>query len=102
MSSGMRAGGGSMGCKKRFLMFSWERHRWQRRVTATERGTHADTNMWGRPTDAPYVVCHAQYVCEDCGAVKDDGECGCDAERGDRCPARVALLAELSEKRAGA
>jgi hypothetical protein len=83
-----------MGCTKRLLMFTWERHDWQRRVTATERATYADTNMWGRPTDAPHVICHAEYVCRACGAVKDDGDCGCDAERGDQCPARLALLEE--------
>ena len=87
-----------MGCTKRFLMFKWERHDWHRRVTATERATYADTSMWGRPTSTPHVMCHAEYVCRNCGAVKDDGDCGCDAERGDRCPARVSLLEELQKR----
>ena len=84
-----------MGCSKHFAMFTWEQHKWQRRVVATEREWCRDTNMWGRPIVNPHVVCHAEYVCEECGAVRDDGDCICDAEKGDRCPVRVARLEEL-------
>lgn len=91
-----------MGCTKHFLMFKWERHDWQRRVTATERPIYTDTSMWGRPTATPHVICHAEYVCQRCGAVKDEGDCTCDAARGDQCQPRLALLSELRQKDAGA
>ena len=91
-----------MGCTRRIGPFTFGRHKWQRRVTATMREFHGDTSMWGRPVSNPHVICHAEYVCEDCGAVKDEGDCICDAQRGDQCPARVALLDELKAKEAAA
>jgi hypothetical protein len=91
-----------MDCTRHFAMFTWQRHKWQRRVTATEREFHGDTNMWGRPIFNPHVICHAEYVCERCGAVRDDGDCICDAEKGDRCAVRVARLNELKARGAQA
>lgn len=91
-----------MGCTKSFLGFTWERHAWRRRVTATERPMHTDSNMWGRPTEVPYVACHTHYVCDRCGAVKDEGECACDAARGEQCQPRLELLAHLKSQSASA
>lgn len=86
-----------MSCVKHFLGFKWERHSWHRRVTATEREAFPDTSMWGRPITNEHVICHAEYVCEHCGAVRDDGDCGCDAERGAQCPVRLAYLERHAE-----
>lgn len=81
-----------MSCSKHFLDLEWPHHNWKREVTHTKTLSFSETNMWGRPYDAGFVSCHAQLVCQDCGAVKDDGDCGCDPEEGARCPARLAHL----------
>jgi hypothetical protein len=81
-----------MNCKKHFLNLEWPHHNWKREVTHTNTLSFTETNMWGRPYGSDYVACHAQLVCQDCGAVKDDGDCGCDPEEGARCRARLAHL----------
>lgn len=69
-----------------------EHHAWKRRVTATGyvRSTHAD--MWGRVVSETDVRCHAERVCTICGAIRQEGECRCDAERGEHCAIRLAYL----------
>ena len=83
-----------MGCTKHFLTFQWERHNWERSVNHTARRSFREVDQWGRKVQANDVTCHAQYVCRDCGAVRDGEECSCDPERADTCAVRVALLAE--------
>lgn len=90
-----------MGCTKRFLMFKWERHHWVRRVSGTFTETETQPDMWGRQVDTDYVLCHAQYVCTECGAVRDGEECGCDPERADQCPARLAHLNKVADAQPG-
>jgi hypothetical protein len=92
-----------MSCSKHFMSFQWERHAWERRVAHTERQTGHTTDMWGcRVVPVEYVSCHAQYVCRDCGAVRDGEECGCDKARGDACAVRLACLAEVHGQESGA
>jgi hypothetical protein len=81
-----------MSCTKHVLNLEWPHHHWKRQVTHTETLTFHETDMWGRRYNADHVLCRAQLVCQDCGAVKDDGDCGCDLEEGARCPARLAHL----------
>lgn len=87
-----------MACSRHLAMVDWEQHQWQRRVTATEHRWQSDTNMWGQPIFNTHVACHTEYVCQQCGAVRDEGTCICDEEEGARCPARVALLNELKAR----
>lgn len=90
-----------MSCTKHFLTFQWTRHNWRRHVTQTESMTFRETDQWGRRFPSDYVLCHAQYVCEDCGAVREEGECGCDPERAVNCKVRLDLLAKASEQEQG-
>ena len=83
-----------MSCTKQFLGFRWERHAWTRRVTLAEDRTDRTTDMWSRAVPAEHVICHIQHVCSACGAVRDAGECSCDLARAERCPPRLAFLAE--------
>jgi len=83
-----------MSCTKHFLTFHWERHNWQRAVNYTARRAFRETDQWGRAVEFDDVVCHAQYICSDCGAIKDGEECSCEPDRAETCPVRVALLAE--------
>lgn len=83
-----------MSCTKHVLAFQWERHAWQRRVTLTENWTADGTDMWGRTVPIDQVFCHTEHVCRHCGEVRDDGDCGCDAEVGATCAVRLAALAE--------
>jgi hypothetical protein len=87
-----------MSCMKNFLGLRWERHAWERRVTLTECQTFRETDQWGRVNPAEHVTCHAQYVCRDCGAVRDGEECGCDKNRADACAVRLAHLAKTGEQ----
>jgi len=77
-----------VGCNHHWLA----RHHWKRRVTHTETGQFRETDQWGRATFNDHVVCHAEYVCQSCGAVRDEGECGCDRTRGNECPVRLEHL----------
>jgi hypothetical protein len=84
-----------MSCTGHLLNFTWEHHSWQRRVTSTDDVPSRQTDMWGRVWSDPYVRCHAEYVCTECGATRDDGDCLCDAERGAHCPPRLAYLERM-------
>ena len=82
-----------MSCSKHFLGLNWNHHNWERQVTRTGWLEGRVTDMWGRACDVRNVHCHTQYVCSDCGDVVDGGECTCEAQRGERCPARLEFLA---------
>jgi len=91
-----------MSCTKHVLGFQLPRHAWQRRVTLTEDRTDRGTDMWSRAVPAEHVICHIQYVCGACGAVRDGEECSCDKEHADRCAPRLACLAALDARDAAA
>ena len=84
-----------MSCTKRFLNLRWTRHSWRRRVTAAETVPIHETTMWGTAANTTFVRCHAQYVCEECGTTRDEGNCLCDTARGERCPVRLAWIEEM-------
>ena len=79
-----------MDCTRHMLGVTWQHHDWDRRVTATENHVSDETDQWGRANESTYVTCHAEKVCRSCGAVRDDGECGCDKARADQCAVRLA------------
>jgi len=81
-------------CTRSILGFTWQQHTWDRQVTSSELLEVPVTDQWGRRIAHDHVLCQTQYVCRNCGEVRDSGECGCDRERGDKCPARLASLAE--------
>ena len=81
-----------MSCTRHFMNLEWPHHHWKREVTNTETLSFMETDMWGRPFGVEHVWCHARLVCQDCGAVKDDGDCGCEPEYAARCKARLAHL----------
>ena len=85
-----------MSCTKHFLNLEWPHHNWKREVTHTEALSFNETDMWGRRYGADHVRCHARRVGQDGGAVKDDGDCGCEPEEGARCRARLAHI-EVNE-----
>ena len=82
-----------MTCVKHFMGVRWEQHDWERRVTHAEDRVLPRTNMWGRPVGLEQALCHTQYVCRDCGATRDDGDCFCEQARADQCAIRLAWLA---------
>lgn len=84
-----------MSCTRHLAGLEWEQHSWTRRVTSTETLTDRATDMWSRAVPVEHVRCRVEYVCEACGAVRSDGFCDCDAERGETCPARLEYLASL-------
>ena len=81
-------------CTKHILGFTWQRHAWDRKVTNSELLAAGSTDQWGRRIELANVLCHIQYVCRNCGEVRDGGDCGCNRDRGDKCPARLELLAD--------
>ena len=83
---------------KDLLPVGGEHHSWNRRVTHTEYRTARGTDMWGRTIPVDEVICHTQYVCQTCGAVKAEGECACDVEKGELCPPRLKLLEQERER----
>lgn len=87
-----------MSCTKHFLTFQWTRHNWKREVTHTEALTFKETDQWGRRFPADYVVCHARHVCQDCGAVREEGACGCDPAKAEHCKVRLDLLADIDSR----
>ena len=91
-----------MSCFKHVLGIQFARHAWKRRVTLTEDRTDRGTDMWSRAVPAEHVICHIQYVCSACGAVRDGEECTCDKEHADRCAPRLAYLAALRARDADA
>jgi|SwirhirootsSR3_FD_contig_31_27591316_length_504_multi_3_in_0_out_0_1 hypothetical protein len=81
-------------CTRNILGLTWKQHAWERQVTNSELLEVGTTDQWGRRIAQDYVLCHTQYVCRNCGEVRDDGECGCNRERADKCPVRLASLAD--------
>jgi hypothetical protein len=90
-----------MSCTRRFLFFRWDRHAWDRRVALTTDWSARGTDMWSRAIPVDQVLCHTQYVCRTCGAVRDGTECGCDKAVADKCAVRLALLAEARGQESG-
>ncbi len=82
-----------MSCTRHFLTFEWSRHTWRREVTQTESLSFRESDMWGRKFAADQVLCHAQSVCQDCGTIRDGGDCGCEPEQANQCKARLTFLA---------
>lgn len=85
-----------MSCTAHFLNLEWPHHHWKREVVCTQTLTFNESDMWGRHVDGEHVLCHARLVCEECGAVKDDGDCGCDPEEGAQCKVRLNYLSSIS------
>ena len=81
-----------MSCTKHFLNFTWERHRWRKRVTYAENAPQHETNMWGRVVDGAYTRCIKHDVCEVCGKTREDINCLCDCDVGDHCAIRRAWI----------
>lgn len=69
------------------------RHTWRRRVTAARTVPTTETGMWGNTVTSTYVRCHAEYVCDQCGAVREEGNCMCDTSRAEHCAVRLDWLA---------
>lgn len=95
----LRCGAGRearMSCVNHVLNLRFEHHSWLRRVTGTETVPARETTMWGNGTNATYVRCHAEHVCRDCGEIREEGNCLCDKEVADHCPARLAWLAQTN------
>jgi hypothetical protein len=90
-----------MSCIKHFLAFRWERHAWDRRVTHTENLVFNGTDQWGRAIPVDQVMCHTEYVCRACGAVRDGGDCGCEPARATACDVRLAWLAKVRSRGPG-
>lgn len=87
-----------MTCTRHFLTFHWTRHHWRREVTSTESLTFRETDQWGRRFPADYVMCRARHVCQDCGAVREEGDCGCDPAKASHCQVRLDLLAQADQQ----
>ena len=81
-----------MSCTKHFLKFTWERHHWQPRVTFTETLTHLETDRWARDVYREHVRCQKEFICKDCGKVREEASCLCDMHRASTCPARLEWL----------
>jgi hypothetical protein len=81
-------------CTRNVLGFALQQHAWNRQVTNSELLEVPATDQWGRRFDESHVMCHIQYVCRNCGEIREGSECSCDRDRGDKCPARVASLAD--------
>ena len=53
--------------------------------------------MWGGGTNTTFVRCHAEHVCRECGETREEGNCLCgDTAVADRCPARLAWMAQTN------
>jgi hypothetical protein len=66
-------------------MSAIERHEWKRRVATAETRQQRVSDIWGRSFEAGHVVCHMEYVCARCGAIRDDRDCSCEPARAARC-----------------
>jgi hypothetical protein len=53
--------------------------------------------MWARGVTEENVSCHAEYVCRQCGTVRDGEDCLCDKKRGASCVVRLEHLAKTGE-----
>lgn len=83
-----------MNCSRHFLGHDFEHHDWQRRVTHAVSLSEPVTDQWGRKYESSHALCHTEYVCRRCGAVRDEGECTCERERAESCPIRLDWLAQ--------
>ena len=81
-----------MSCTTRFLNTEWQHHAWRRHVTDEETLPGQVTNMWGRRVDVDRVRCHTVEVCDECGAVRDTGDCLCDPAEANGCAIRLEHL----------
>jgi hypothetical protein len=81
-----------MACTKHFLNLEWEHHRWRNRVTLAEKLSTQETNMWGRAVTEEFVHCVKHGVCDVCGKAREDVNCLCDREVGERCPIRLEWI----------
>ena len=79
-----------MDCSRHLL--GWGHHKWHRRVTHTETIPIVETTMWGGVVQSTLVRCHAEHVCEACGATREEGNCLCDPSRAEHCAVRLACL----------
>ena len=86
-----------MACTKHFLNLEWEHHHWRKRVTFAEKLPARETNMWGRPVNAEFVHCVKHDVCDVCGKTREDINCLCDCEVGERCPIRLEWMNASSQ-----
>lgn len=90
-----------MSCTKNFLNFQWDHHSWRRRVTATTTVPTRETTMWGGVAETTYVRCQAEYVCQECGTTREEGNCLCDTAVADHCPVRLAWIAKTNSEHSG-
>jgi hypothetical protein len=81
-----------MACTKHFLNLEWEHHRWRKHVTLAEKLPTQERNMWGRAVNREFVHCVKHDVCDVCGKTREDVNCLCDCEVGDRCPIRLQWM----------
>lgn len=86
-----------MGCNNHLLA----RHNWSRRVTHTASRPFRETDQWGRAILEDHVVCHAEFVCLACGAVREEGDCVCEGARGNQCAVRLDFIAKSGERARG-
>ena len=83
-----------MSCTRRFLNLEWPRHHWRPRVAAAETLTAQEPDMWARTVYRDYVRCDKQEVCDECGAVRRETSCLCEAAHAERCAVYLAWRAE--------
>jgi hypothetical protein len=81
-------------CTKRFLNLEWQQHQWRPRVVAAETLTAQEPDMWARTVNRDYVRCDKQEVCDECGAVRHQKSCVCEAAHAERCIIYLAWRAE--------
>jgi hypothetical protein len=86
-----------MSCTKEALGVRWEQHAWRRRVSHVEHRSSPKTDMWGRVFVDESVFCHKQDVCETCGQTRENADCTCDTEKGERCPLLLASVGPAGE-----
>jgi hypothetical protein len=82
-----------MSCTKHLLNLEWSQHKWQREVTGTETVSFQETDQWGRRFPQEFVRCTTRHVCTECGATRDEQDCGCDPDVAERCRIRLDCLA---------
>jgi len=81
-----------MPCTTHLLNFEWKHHHWRKRVTLAEKLPTQETNMWGRAVKGEFVHCVKHDVCDVCGETREDVNCLCDCEVGERCPIRLEWM----------
>lgn len=83
-----------MTCKSDLLPVDFPHHEWRTEVTSTSYVEDHTTDMWGRTNISDHVTCHKHEVCARCGETRNERECMCDLEVGERCAIRIACLQE--------